>query len=307
MAEDAPVQPLPVPDDFDAYWRQVATEAEALPLQPVPFDWAPGGEAQPAGVRFQRVRLEGLGGVPVGGVLALPDDPPGLARRLPALVHFAGYGGESILHQDLVAAGFAVFDFSHRGMKWGLAAFDRDRPRPLLARDVEDPERYVYRAIYADCLLAVRYVRGLDAVDPARVAVLGTSQGGGLAIGVGALVQPAAVAADIPWLTHFARQLALPVEGPYNELKDLLARRPDLRPAALRTLAYFDTTSLATRLTAPTFVSLGQADVVCPPDSVRAMFGRIPGCKSLLEVPGLGHARSAIWRRLALAWMQTWV
>ena len=116
-----------------------------------------------------------------------------------------------------------------------------------------------------------------------------------------------AAAADIPWLTHFARQLSEPVNGPYNELRDLLRAEPALEPEVRRTLAYFDTTSLATRLRAPTLVSLGQADTTCPPDSVRALFDRLAGCRALLEVPGLGHARSALWRRMACDWMREWV
>jgi cephalosporin-C deacetylase len=211
------------------------------------------------------------------------------------------------MHQDLVAAGFVVLDFSHRGMKWASDGFDRAQPRPLLSRDVEDPERYVYRDIYLDCLLALRFLRGLPDVDPDRVGILGTSQGGGLTIGTAALGGARAAAADLPWLTHFAQQLAQPVLGPYNEVKDLLRARPDLEAPVRRTLAYHDTTSLATRLQAPTLVSLGQADAACPPESVRVLFERIPACKLLLEVPGLGHARSMLWRRMALSWMQTWL
>ncbi len=82
---------------------------------------------------------------------------------------------------------------------------------------------------------------------------------------------------------------------------------PEIEARVRATLAYYDTTSLATRLQAPTLVSLGQADPACPPDSVRVLFERIPACKALLEVPGLGHARSMLWRRLAVNWMQVWL
>jgi len=172
---------------------------------------------------------------------------------------------------------------------------------------VEDRERYVYRAIYQDCLLALRFLRGLPAVNPDRIGVLGTSQGGALTVGTAALGGIQAAAADLPGLTHFARLIAEPVEGPHNEIKDLLRERPELQPAVLATLAYYDTTSFATRLHAPTLVSLGQVDTLCPPDCVRVMFERIPACKALLEVPGLGHTRSTLWRRMAIDWMRQWV
>jgi len=302
------VEPLAVPADFGAYWEAVRQEADALPLEPHVEPWNPGLEAEVAGVRLLRVGFTGAGGVRIGGILQLPAGPAGAVRGpRPALLHLAGYGGELLVHQDMVAAGFVVFDLSHRGMKWGSEGFDRRLPRPLVARDVEDRERYVYRAVYQDCLLALRFLRGRPEVDAGRVGVLGTSQGGGLTIGTAALGGVRAAAADLPWLTHFARQLAEPVQGSYNEVKDLLRAHPDLEAAARTTLAYYDTTSFATRLSAPTLVSLGQADAVCPPDSIRAMFERIPACKALLEVPGLGHARSMLWRRMAVDWMQEWV
>lgn len=303
------VEPLPVPPDFDAYWDAVRREAHALPLVPAVDGWDAGGQARMAGMRLWRVGLRSADGVRVGGILHTPE-MPGVTlagRRLPALLHLAGYGGELLLHQDLVTAGFVVLDFSHRGMKWGAEGFDRDRPRPLLSRDVEDRARYIYRAIYQDCLLGLRYLRQHPLVDPERVGVLGTSQGGGLAIGTAVLGATRACAADIPWLTHFAHQLGGPVEGPYNELKTLLRERPDLEDRVRGTLGYYDTTSFATRMQAPALVSLGQADRTCPPDSVRALFGRIPSCKALVEVPGLGHERSVLWRRMAIEWMRMWV
>ena len=303
------VAPLPVPDDFDAYWDAVRREAEAVPGAAEVRPWDAGGDAHVAGVRLWRVGLTGTGGVRVGGILHTPSMPQATlsGRRYPALLHLAGYGGELLLHQDLVTAGFVVFDFSHRGMKWGLEGFDRDRPRPLLARDVEDSHRYVYRSIYQDCLLGLRFLREHPLVDPGRIGVLGTSQGGGLTIGTAVLGRVRAAAADIPWLTHFAQHLATPVEGPYNELKALLRERPELEGPARATLAYYDTTSFATRLQAPTLVSLGQADRTCPPESVRALFERIPTCKALVEVPGLGHERSTLWRRMAAEWLHLWV
>jgi len=35
---------------------------------------------------------------------------------------------------------------------------------------------------------------------------------------------------------------------------------------------------------------------------VRRLFDRIPGVKSLLEIPGMGHERSTLFRRLARNW-----
>ena len=299
------IPPLEVPPDFDAYWDAVRREAAQHPLELHLSPWDAGGQAQLPGLRLQRLAFTSVGGVRVGGIVHRAAGPAAATR--PALLHLTGYGGELLLHQDLAAAGFVVLDFSHRGMAWGSDGFDRHHPRPLVARDVEDRQRYVYRAIYLDCLLGLRALRQLEGVDPDRIGVLGTSQGGGLTIGMAALGDVRAAAADLPWLTHFARQLGQPVDGPYNEIRDVVTRHPELAGAVHATLAYYDTTSFATRLRVPTLVSLGQADSVCPPDSIRVLFDRIPALKTLLEVPGLGHERSLVWRRLAADWMRMWV
>jgi len=86
-----------------------------------------------------------------------------------------------------VSAGYAVFNFSHRGMLMGSKGFDRYSPAPLIARDVEDQERYVYRSIVIDCLLAIKVLSRLEKVDPVRLGVVGTSQGGALALITAAL------------------------------------------------------------------------------------------------------------------------
>jgi len=131
------IQPLPVPVDFDAHWEAVRREADGLPLDPRVQPWDAGGEARIAGVRLFRVTFAGAGGATLGGILHTPELPAAVGGgRRPALLHLAGYGGELLLHQDMVTAGFIVLDFSHRGMKWGSDGFDRDRPRPLLSREL---------------------------------------------------------------------------------------------------------------------------------------------------------------------------
>jgi cephalosporin-C deacetylase-like acetyl esterase len=87
----------------------------------------------------------------------------------------------------------------------------------------------------------------------------------------------------------------------------LLAERPDLEGAVRETMAYFDALSFAPEVHCPALVSLGQADTVCPPEGIRELFRRLPAEKSLLEIPGLDHRRSALWRQQAANWMRCWV
>jgi len=110
------------------------------------------------------------------------------------------------------------------------------------------------------------------------------------------------LSADLPWLTDFQYQLGHEVEGPYQELKEYLRRRPEQERAVLETLGYYDTLHFADALTQPALISLGQKDTTCAPQSVRRLFERIPTLKLLLEIPEMGHQRSTIWRYLTARW-----
>jgi cephalosporin-C deacetylase len=328
------------PGDFDGYWDRVLEEVRGHSPRVVIDRWvnedprfedeyiidglpaeytggAAGGEVNPfdvrwgahailAGMTVRRVTFDAPDGMQVGGLLQVPRWSG--RNRFPGIVHFTGYGGELMVDQDFVSRGYAVLNFSHRGMYLGSEGFDRYRPVPLLVRDVEDRRRYVYRSIVADCLAAVRLMRTFDQVEPSRIGIMGTSQGGGLAVMAAALDREVrAVSADLPWLTDFQHQLDHPVEGPYTELKEFFTRFPARRDAALETLKYFDALFFAAQLRAPALVSLGQSDATCAPESVRALFRRIPSVKMLLEIPGMGHERSTVWRNQTQGWFAYYI
>jgi len=320
------------PEDFKSYWEEVAAEASAFepqvenrpwqledpsfegeyiidgkvpgrveppPVDPFAFRWD--SHAIVTGLAIRNVSFHSADGQKVGGLLQYPRN--GDCRRYAGIVHFTGYGGELMLDADFVSAGYAVLNFSHRGMLLGSEGFDRYAPVPLLVRNIENRRAYVYRSILLDCLLALKVMRSLEVIDPQRMAVMGTSQGGGLSIIVGAL-DPGVrcLSADLPWLTDFQYQLGHEVEGPYQELKEYLRRRPEQERVVLETLGYYDTLHFADLLTQPALISLGQKDTTCAPQSVRRLFERIPTLKLLLEIPEMGHQRSTIWRYLTARW-----
>ncbi|MGD3261517.1 acetylxylan esterase, partial [Xanthomonas citri pv. citri] len=118
---------------------------------------------------------------------------------LPAVVEFIGYGGGRGLateHLLWASAGYAhlVMDTRGQGSGWSVG----DTPDPdgigpaapgVMTRGIESRETYYYRRLTVDAVRAVDAVRSIDLVDADRVAVLGVSQGGGLAIAVAGLVE----------------------------------------------------------------------------------------------------------------------
>lgn len=136
-----------------------------------------------------------------------------------------------------------------------------------------------------------------------RVAAIGNSQGGGIALGVGAL-QPtlAAVLAQAPFLTDAPQGIRLARTGPWLELRAYLTEHPDRSDAVARTLAYVDGVTSARHATAPGWISDGLEDDICPPETARAAAEAYAAPVTLREWPGAGHEAGATAdRRGALA------
>ena len=97
-----------------------------------------------------------------------------------------------------------------------------------MTRGILDPATYYYRRVFADAVRAVEAARSHPAVDLARVAVTGGSQGGGISIAVAGLVPDiAAVMTDVPFLADFRRAITITDEDPYTEIARYLKAHRD--------------------------------------------------------------------------------
>ncbi len=77
-----------------------------------------------------------------------------------------------------------------------------------MTRGLESPDSHYLRRLICDAVLAVDAVRGMPLVDPERVAVAGSSMGGGLSLAVSALSRDVRAAmVDVPFLCHYPRAI----------------------------------------------------------------------------------------------------
>ncbi len=279
---------LDVPPDLDDFWA--ATLAETRAFEPeATFDPVDTGLAV---IETFDVRFNGFGGAPIRAWLHLPSQRH---EPLPAIVEYAGYGGgRGLPHERTLwaAAGYAhlVMDTRGQGSGWSVG----ETPDPdasgapahpgFMTRGILDPQTYYYRRLYSDAVRAFETARTHPAVDPARVAVTGGSQGGAISLAVAALAPDVvAVAADVPFLSDFRRATTIVDTDPYGEIVRYLKTHRDHVERAFRTLAYFDVAVLGRRATAPGLFSVGLMDEVTPPSTVYAAFNHYGGPKEIRE------------------------
>ncbi|MEQ4305068.1 acetylxylan esterase [Plantactinospora sp. B6F1] len=288
------------PADFDAFWANTLAQAREVgtPAKFEPYD------ANLSTVEVYDVTFSGFAGQPVRGWFLLPRHRTG---RLPCVVEYIGYGGgRGLPHEWLAwsAAGYAHLVMDTRGQgSNGYLVGDTPDPDPVglpqtpgfMTRGLGDPSSYYYRRLFTDAVRAVETAREHPRVDPERVVVAGTSQGGGISIAVSGLVDGlAAVMPNVPFLCHYRRATEITDASPYQELVTYLRTHRHDVERVFHTLSYFDGVNFASRATAPALFSVALMDAVCPPSTVYAAFNHYGGTEKEITVwPYNGHEGGA--------------
>lgn len=285
------------PADFDEFWRRTLEAAGEVPLD-VRIERVETGLRT---IDVYDVTFAGYGGHPVRAWLRLPRLPlrdaasgGGADRPLPGVVQFHGYGsgrGHALDNLLWASAGYAHLLMDARGQGGGYAGGDTGDPvgsggpttPGFLTRGLESPETYYYRRVFVDAVRAVAVLRGHADVDPSRVAVIGASQGGGIALAVAGLVpdQVSALYAQAPFLCDIRRATRITDAAPYRELAEYLATHRTSTERVFATLGYFDGLGFAGRATAPAWFTAGLMDGVCPPSTAFGAYQVYGGPKEI--------------------------
>jgi cephalosporin-C deacetylase len=275
------------PADFEQFWRETLAEARGYDLNAVfePYD------AGLSTVDVFDVTFSGFGGHRIRGWYIVPR---GANAGRGSIVKFIGYnGGRGFPHEHLLwptsGRPVLVMDTRGQGSGWGVG----DTPDPVgsdpahagfMTKGIAGPNTYFYRRVMTDAVRALDAIRMRAETDPARIAVAGGSQGGGLALAAAGLdASVKAVLTDVPFLSDFPRAIGLAPRDPYGEISRYLAVHRDMVERALETLRYFDTVNLGPRAKASALFSVGLMDTICPPSTVYAAFNAYAGNKKIVS------------------------
>ncbi|MEE1807201.1 acetylxylan esterase [Streptomyces sp. BE133] len=284
--DDLLLIPAPAaPDDFDAFWRaryeearKVATEPEIGPL-----------EGERDGVRIHGVTFTSVGGVRLGGWVALPAD--GSAEYGFVVGH--GYGGRQEPGPDVPlplprAAAIlpCVRGMGARGLHPGIP----DAADGHVLHGIESRDSYVIGDCVADLWCAASALHELvPELAPGeggpRLGYLGESFGGGL----GALALPwddrfGAAQLTVPTFGNHPLRLTLPCVGSGEAVRSYHREHPEVTEV----LRYFDAATAATRLELPTLVAAALFDPSVPPPGQFAVHNASAGEREL-RVLSAGH------------------
>ncbi len=169
--------------NIDSFWQHTKQRLAGEPIEakvefvkePLPYS------------KF-KITLRSLDGIHIIALLALPVRGEGSTELLPVIISTPGYGGtqQSVMLSEC-QRGYAVLQVYPRGQGesealWKLNGADK------LTMHLDKPEGAYYQGAYADVIRSIDYLVSRNDINPKRIAIAGTSQAGGFALAVAALV-----------------------------------------------------------------------------------------------------------------------
>jgi len=276
------------PEDFDAFW---VAGREALAKVPLESRLTPMHELSTEHVDTYHVRIRTIGegwygGAYVYGILNVPKKP----GRYPAVLKVPGAGVRPYFGDaGLAAKGAIVLEIGVHGLPVNLAKEVYD---VLLAGalnnywlfNIDSRDEFYYRRVILTCLRSVDFLAAHPAWNGKDILVMGSSQGGMLAIDTAALdSRITALQATHPAMCDVVAPLHGRAGGWPHMFQPNWDGSPSRHatPEKIRTTAYYDTVNFARRVKVPGFYIWGYNDEACPPSSTHAAYNVITAPKTL--------------------------
>jgi len=260
------LQPTAAPADLDGYWSAVMDELAALP---VAAELTVNPLRSTEFATLYDLKLTSVGPYRIHAFFSIPTgDGP-----FPALLLTGGYGSVVHIASYEERQQFVTVSLRARGKRLSDVPHAAAFPG-MLTDGIDDPARYVFRGVVADCCRAIDFLLTRPEVDTGKIAVVGDD----MALLTAALRPQVDAVYATPTLFYGASQLAPTTDAyPLEELNDYARTYPDQAAAMWRTLSYFDPIHQAAKVKAATVLVTGNDQDLFSPAAVAplvAAFGR---------------------------------
>lgn len=285
----------PMPEDFDQFWKERISEADAVPLD---YTITPSEIPPFPSCTYSDLWFTGMGGAKLYAKYLKPVTQ----APVPLVLQFHGYPGST-------RSWFEQSSFA--GMGCSLLALDcpgQGGPGQdlggyqgttvsghIIAGLDGNPKDMYYVRLHQNIRILCRIVQQLEGIDLRRVFVNGGSQGGALGLACCALnpdlINRAAI--QYPFLSDFRMVWELGADEIAYEGLRYYSRwfDPDGSKEEhwFHQLSYIDSKNFAHLVRCPVLFATGLEDTVCPPQTQCAVYNQLTCPKKRYLYPGFGH------------------
>lgn len=299
------------PADFEAFWKkQIQLIEHIRPKVEVQVR-----EYPVPGIEVSDITFESWDGTKLKGILVKPRN----VKECPVILNFHGYTGNHGLPIDYLkwtSMGVAVYAFDVRGQGASpdFARYANGSRTPgWMLNGILDSESYYYTNVYKDIWMQFNWIVSEGApLRHTKIALAGSSQGGGLALSLAGLITDLdAVISDYPFLAHFERALKIAPAGPYLEIVNYFkVSDPQYKTyeTAMQTLGYIDCVHFCENIQCPALMQIGLEDDVTPPSTVFAAYNHLASDDKRIEVyPQFSHETNPFHEETKLVFIKKYL
>jgi cephalosporin-C deacetylase-like acetyl esterase len=315
------LQKRPCPADFDEFWSEAykKLERDVPPDMKLELDKEKTDEDKK--VNWYKISFATANNRRVYGWLLVPKDAS-LIKRYPVrvTVSAAGFGAwtnRPSRYEDAVSLFFSVYDwpveFDFEKIRFRYREFEKEANRlvygfgyPLIGIDKTREDSFFYPVILG-VNRAVNWLASQSFVDKSSFFYKGTSQGGGMGFALLALNRNFTHGAlHVPALTGHAAWMDGHSDGWPRFRANLIQACPEKIATVENNAGYYDGVNFAMRIKIPLRVTVGFADVTCPPHAVYSAFNVVPAKdKEIFHGFGMSHSVDGKFEQKINEWAKT--
>ena len=285
---------MPVPDDFDAFWKEQKAKLAAVPMnvrmQPVTIT--------ATNLECFDVQADCVGDAPTSGYYVRPAGAKPKSLPIILMLHGAGvYTASTWGPREWAERGFIAMDINAHGLPNGKPAeyykeTESKSIRGYSIRGRESREECYFLGMFLRALRAVDFLTAQPEWDGKTIVVYGSSQGAFQSFAVAALEPRVSfIAAGVPAGCDHTGVVVGRVNGWPKFVPSNSDGKPDEK--IVQAVRYFDVVNFAARTHAKAaFVTVGFIDQTCPPTTVYAAYNALPITKEIFNDIPTAHANS---------------